>query len=364
MFGKLLAFFFSFFGVILAIPLIVAIAVLAFKFDLRSFMTLHPFASAIIAAGYAFLWVFAFFALQDIFIVWKPDARIAPVGKKELIDKLERSFKRNFDGKPLFDVFRSDDDRLAITWSQAISYFQVTAGGRMGKKRVCVLSFDEPGHEAFFLMKEKDWRWSLSVKRFDFSMNYSAGIFAEISTDVAPSVTFDKDGGFSIDWKKLSYDYRDLWTPIEKTLLSSGWTIRGGILPGWRYRLAIAVPFAALMFALFLLLLRSAPAVPAYAPAKAAAKETAAVDRDAYKRSEVEQIIVSGKLKSAAQIEVSLDGLMKVPRNYFGDYEHAFIAYTRVYQEKADKKPEFVARLDAFAKDYGIDPKRYKSPGK
>lgn len=187
MFGKLLAFFFSFFGVILVIPLIVAIAVLVFKFDLRSFMTLHPLGAAITAAGYAFIWVIAFFALQDFFIVWKPDARIAPVGKKELIDKLERSFKRDFDGKPL--------------------------------------------------MKEKDWRWSLSAKRFDFSMNYSAGIFAEISTDVAPSLTFDKNGGFSIDLKKLSYDYRDLWVPIEKTLLSSGWTIRGGMLPGWGYRL-------------------------------------------------------------------------------------------------------------------------------
>ncbi|MRR17480.1 MAG: hypothetical protein EG826_13590 [Deltaproteobacteria bacterium] len=364
MFGKLLAFFFSFFGVILAIPLIVAIAVLAFKFDLRSFMTLHPLGSAVIAAGYAFIWVVAFFGLQDYFLVWKPAAHIAPIGKKELIDKLERSFKRDFDGKPLFDVFRSDDDRLAITWSQAISYFQVTAGGRIGKKRVVVLSFDEPGHEAFFLMKEKDWRWSLSAARFDFSLNYSAGIFAEISADVAPSVTFDKDGGFSIDLKKLSYDYRDLWVPIEKTLLSAGWTIRGGMLPGWGRRLAIAVPFAALVFVLFFLLLRSAPALPAHTPAKAPAKETAAADRDSYKRIEVEQIIASGKLKSAYQIEVSLAGLMKVPKDYFGDYEHAFIAYARVYQGKADKNPEFVARLDAFAKDYGVDPKTYTSPGK
>lgn len=364
MFGKLLAFFFSFFGVILAIPLIVAIAVLAFKFDLRSFMTLHPFGSAVIAAGYAFIWVVAFFGLQDYFIVWKPEARIAPIGKKELIDKLERSFKRDFDGKPLFDVFRSDDDRLAVTWSQSVGYFQGTAGGRIGKKRVVVLSFDEPGHEVFFLMKEKDWRWSLSARRFDFSMNYSAGIFAEISTDIAPSLTFDKDGGFSIDLKKLSYDYRELWGPIEQTLLSSGWTIRGGMLRGWGRRLAIAVPFAALMFALFFLLLWSARALPAASPAKASAKETAAADRDAYKRIEVEQIIASGQLKSAYEIELSLAGLMKVPKNYFGDYEHAFAAYARVYREKADKKPEFVARLDAFAKDYGIDPEPYPSPGK
>lgn len=364
MFGKLLAFFFSFFGVILAVPLIVAIAVLAFKFDLRSFMTLHPLGSAVIAAGYAFVWVVAFFGLQDYFMVWKPDAHIAPVGKKELIDKLERSFKRDFDGKPLFDVFRSDDDRLAVTWSQSVGYFQGTAGGRMGKKRVVVLSFDEPGHEAFFLMKEKDWRWSLSAKRFDFSMSYSAGIFAEISTDVAPSVTFDKDGGFSIDLKKLSYDYRDLWGPIEKTLLSSGWTIRGGMLPGWGRRLAIAVPFAAFMFVLFFLLLRSAPAVPAASPERASARQTAEADRDSYRRIEVEQIIASGKLKSAQQIETALEGLMKVPRNYFGDYEHAFAAYARVYREKADKNPEFVARLDAFARDHGFDPKTCPSPGK
>lgn len=356
MFGKVLAFFFSFFGVILAIPLVVAIAVLVFKFDLRSFMTLHPLGSAIIGAGYAFIWVFAFFALQDFFIVWKPDPKIVPLGKKELIDKLERSFRRDFDGKPLFDVFRSIDDRMAITWSSSISYFQITVGGQIGKKRVVVLTFDEPRHEAYFLMKEKDWRWSVSAKRFDFSMNYSAGIFAEISTDIAPSISFDKDGGFSIDLKKLSYDYRDLWVPIQNTLISSGWTIRGGMLPGWGYRLAIAIPFAFLLFVLSYPLLKYSPEIPSSSKVRESVQEAQTIDRETYKKNETQQIAVSGKLMSAGTVETTLDGLMKVPEKYFGDYQDAFIAYAKVYREKKDANPGFLSRLEAFEKDRGIKP--------
>ena len=88
MFGKLLAFFFSFLAVNAAVPVLVAAAVLLFKFDLRAFLTTHPLGSALIAGGYAFLWVFAFFALQDVFLVWKPDPTVAPIGKKELTDRL------------------------------------------------------------------------------------------------------------------------------------------------------------------------------------------------------------------------------------------------------------------------------------
>jgi hypothetical protein len=356
MFGKLLAFVFSFFAVIAAIPLIVVISVFLFKFDLRSFMYLHPLRSAIIAAGYAFLWVFAFFALQDFFIVWKPDPTVAPVGKKELIDKLERSFKRPFDGQALFDVFRSDDDRVAITWSASINYFQITSGGHMEKKRVVILTLDEKKHEAYFLMKEKDWRWSLSTNRFDFSMNFSSGIFAEISTEVSPSLTLDKNGGFFIDVKKLSYDYRELWLPIENTLLTSGWTIRSGILPKLSYRLALALPFALLMFTLFYLLLRSGPATPSSSTVKEPVQEAKEVDQETYKKNEAEQIIAAGKLRSAHDIETVLDGFMtKIPKQYFGDYKHAFIAYAKVYREKKDRNPEFVAKIDAFAKEHGID---------
>lgn len=85
-----------------------------------------------------------------------------------------------------------------------------------------VLTFDDRKHEAYFLVKERDWAWSLSAKRIDFSMNYSSGIFAEISTDVAPLLTIEKDGSFSVDLKKLSYDYNELWLPIENTLLTAG----------------------------------------------------------------------------------------------------------------------------------------------
>jgi hypothetical protein len=351
MFGKLLAFVFSFFAVIAVVPLIVVIAVFLFKFDLRSLMNLHPLGTAIAAAGYAFIWVMSFFFLQDYFIVWKPDPGVASISKTELIDKLERSFKRTFDGKDLFDVFRSDDGKVAITWSSTIKYFQIVSGGQMGKKRVVVLTFDEKKHEAHFLMTEKDWRWSLSTNRFDFSMNYAVGIFAEMSTDIVPSVTIDKDGNFTIDVKKLSYDYRELWLPIENTLLANRWTIRGGMLPKLSHRLALAVPLALLLFLIFYIPARGG--VSSTTPTKE--YETKAVDRETYDKNEAAQIAVSGKLMSASNIEPILDGFMKLPRKYFGDYKSAFLAYSKVYLEKTDKNPEFVDRINKFAKENEID---------
>ena len=355
MFGKLLAFFFSFFAVIAAVPCMVLIAVFLFKFDLRSLMSLHPLGAAIIAAGYAFMWVISFFALQDYFIVWKPDPKIAPIGKTQLIDKLENSFKKTFDGKTLFDIFRSDDDRVAITWSSSINYFQIVSGGQIWKKRVVVLTFDEKKHEAYFLMKEKDWRWSLSTNSFDFSMNFSSGIFAEISTDIAPSITIDKDGGFSIDLQKLSYDYRELWLPIENTLLAGGWTIRGGMLPQLSHRLALAFPFALLIFLIFYIAARDGVSSPPPTKASAPQYETKAVDRETYDKNEADQIAVSGELMSASNIETILDGFMKLPNKYFGDYKSAFIAYSKVYMEKPDKNPRFVDKINKFAKENEID---------
>jgi hypothetical protein len=355
MFGKLLSFFFSFFAVIAAVPLIVLIAVFLFKFDLRSFMNLHPLASAIIGAAYAFIWVGAFFTLQDYFIVWKPDPKVAPIGKAELFDKLERSFKKPFEGKALFDVFRSEDDRIAITWSSSIHYFQVTSGGKIKKKRVVVLTLDEKKHEAYFLIKEKDLRWSLSTNRFDFSMNFSEGVFAEISTEVIPSVTIAKDGTFSIDLKKLTYDYRELWLPIENALLAGGWTIRGGMLPKSSHRIALAALFALLIFLIFYIPTRGGVSPTSPTKAKTPPYETQNVDHETYQKNEADQIAVSGRLMSTSNIEPILDGFMKLPKKYFGDYRYAFIAYSKVYMEKKDKNPEFVARINQFAKEHEID---------
>lgn len=355
MFGKILAFLFSFFAVIAAVPLIALIAVFLFKFDLRLFMDQHPLGTAIVAAGYAFIWVISFFALQDYFIVWKPDPQVAPIGKTQLLEKLERSFKRDFDGKALFDVFRSDDDRIAITWSSSINYFQIVSGGQIGKKRVVVLTLDEKKHEAYFLMKEKDWRWSLSRNRFDFSMSFSTGIFAEISTDIVPSVTIDRDGGFSIDVKKLSYDYKELWRPIENTLLAGGWTIRGGMLPRLSYRLALAIPLALLIFFIFYIVAGNSVSSTPSAKANAPRYEAGAVDRETYDKNEAEQIAVSGRLMTASNIEPILDGLMKLPKKYFGDYKSSFTAYSKVYMEKKDKNPEFADRINKFAQENDIE---------
>ncbi|MEN6623804.1 MAG: hypothetical protein ABFD50_19925, partial [Smithella sp.] len=61
------------------------------------------------------------------------------------------------------------------------------------------------------------------------------------------------------------------------------------------------------------------------------------------------------RLRSAKDIEMTLEGLMKIPTHYFGDYKNAFAAYSKVYREKQDANPEFIARLDAFAKQNRIE---------
>jgi hypothetical protein len=182
-------------------------------------------------------------------------------------------------------------------------------------------------------------------------MNYAVGIFAEMSTDIVPSVTIDKDGNFTIDVKKLSYDYRELWLPIENTLLANRWTIRGGMLPKLSHRLALAVPLALLLFLIFYIPARGG--VSSTTPTKE--YETKAVDRETYDKNEAAQIAVSGKLMSASNIEPILDGFMKLPRKYFGDYKSAFLAYSKVYLEKTDKNHEFVDRINKFAKENEID---------
>lgn len=355
MFGKLLAFVFSFFAAIAIIPLVVTAAVLLFKFDLRSFINLHPLGTAVAMAGYAFYWIFAFFALQDFFLVWKPDPRVVPIGKKELINKLENSFKRPFDGNSLYDVFVADDGRVAITWTASINYLQIVSGGHTEKKRIVILTLDEKNHEAYLLMKEKDLKWSLSATQFDFSMNFSSGIFAEISTEAAPSLTLNRDGSFSIDVKKLTYDYRELWLPIENALLTSGWIIRSGMLPKLSYRLALALPFTILMFTLIYFLLRSAPGNTSASAVEEPVQEAKQVDMEAYGKNDAGHIIKAGRLRSSKDIETTLKGLMKIPGRYFSDYKNAFAAYSKVYREKPDANPEFIARLDEFEKEKGIE---------
>lgn len=122
------------------------------------------------------------------------------------------------------------------------------------------------------------------------------------------------------------------------------------MLPILSYRLVIAVPFALLIFALFYFPAWKDPALPSSSTAIELIQEVKEVDREAYKKNEVEQSIAADRLKSAKELETSLDGLMNVPIKYFGDYKHVFVAQARVYREKKDRNPEFVARLDAFAR--------------
>jgi hypothetical protein len=80
------------------------------------------------------------------------------------MEQLENSFKKPVNRISFFDFFIADDGKVAITRSAAINYFQITPGGHMEKKRAAILTLDETRYEAYLLMKERDWKWSLSSK--------------------------------------------------------------------------------------------------------------------------------------------------------------------------------------------------------
>ena len=204
-------------------------------------------AIAIIFGSYGMFVALMFFQLQDIFIVFKPDPGTKPLKKSELIHLIEYGFTTPFQGRNLFDVVQTDE-KVIITWASSIDYFQITNIGGSGKKRVVILSFDEEKHKVFFLMKDKDWKWNAAVKSLDFSMNFSMGIFSENTTEFHPSIDFSLDQGIKADIKKLSYNSNELWHPIQKAVLFSGWSLHGGMIPRTAYRILLSLPVALLFF--------------------------------------------------------------------------------------------------------------------
>ena len=228
-------------------PVLAVLAILVFKVDFDSLLVQHAMVINILFALYGVFIVLMYFWLQDVIMVFRPAAGIRSVSKSELVNRLEKAFNTPVQGQRLFD-FMADKDRVVITWAASINYFQISSAGGRGMKRVIVLTLDENKHDAFFIMKDKDWGWDVSTNFFDFSLNYSAGIFAEYRAEVHPSIVFSEKGGLDVDIKKLTYNSNDLWIPIETAMLSSGWTLRGGMVPKLFHRVLFSIPVALLFF--------------------------------------------------------------------------------------------------------------------
>jgi hypothetical protein len=247
MVAKLFKFMLAFIGVMASGPALAVLAILAFGVDVDGAIRAYPVAIRIGFGLYGGFVAYMFFRLQDVFIVFRPQAVSSPLSKDELVVRLEKAFGGTAEGKKLFAVAR-DGDRLAITWSASIDFVQLASAGGKGMKRVVVLTFDEKRRDVFFLMKDKDWGWDLSGKGVGLSLRYATGIFAEIETEYRPSIAIAEGTGLTVDLKKLSYNSNDLWMPIQTAVLAAGWTLRGGMVPGLFSRILFSAPMAMLFY--------------------------------------------------------------------------------------------------------------------
>jgi hypothetical protein len=354
MVGKIFLFMLSFIGVMVSGPVLATLAIFIFKVDFDRLLVQHAMMINILFALYGIFVVLMYFRLQDVIMVFKPAVGVRAVSKSELLNRLEESFNTPVQGQRLFD-FKADKDRVVITWAASINYFQGTSAGGRGMKRVIVLTLDENKHDAFFIMKDKDWGWDVSTNFFDFSLNYSAGIFVEYRTEVHPSIVFSEKGGLDVDMKKLTYNSNDLWKPIETAMLSSGWTLRGGMVPKLFHRMLFSIPVGLLFFGMAFFITYLA----GLTPPKGSDIKTPVVTKEQNQAAYPDpaaQIRKTIPHLTAENLQIILEGLMKTPPDYLNqEIKTAFAAYAWGYLSKKNKKEAFVLRLKDFARTNKIN---------
>jgi hypothetical protein len=358
MVGKLFLFMISFIGIMASGPALAILAVLIIKPDIDAAVRHYPMVLTVFFGLYGVFVSLMFFHLQDRIFVFTPPWGTTALSKADVVGSLEKSFNTPVEGSRLFD-FMAKDNRVVITWSSSVNYFQVTNVGGRGMKRVIVLTLDEKNHEAFFVMKDKDWRWNAAKDFFNFSLNYSTGIFAEYETEVYPSITLSGTGGLKVDMKKLTYSSNELWIPVRAALLSSGWTLRGGMMPKFLYRALFSVMVPGLLFfgmALFCVSLAGSSPPKVITSKMAVTTES----QQAYPRtksadvaSQVERTIPH---LSAENIQIILEGYMRTPRKYFdAELRETFVVYGNGYFTKPDRREEFSSRIREFARTNKIE---------
>ena len=346
---KLLYFMLSFMAVMAAGPALAALLLYLLKADLGTVIARHPIGLSSGFALYGAFVTFMFFALQDRIIVFRPPYGTAPVSKAELLDRLEKAFSTPVEGRRLFD-FAKKDDRAIITWTADTAFFQGTSIGGRGKKRVLVLTCDEAGRDVYFIMREHDWRWSASAASFDFSMNYSLGICAEFTTELYPSIEYSPDTGMKVDIKKLTFSSQELMQPVQSAVLSSGWTLRGGMIPGLYHRLLFCLPMAALFLCagLFVTWVASGKAPQQPPGAMTTTIHAPVMTSDQYAES-LRQSLPYMNLQS---LRLQLESIMHAPAsNFRPEFKAAFTIYGQAYLENPGRDPEFSEQLKKFAKE-------------
>jgi hypothetical protein len=352
--SKLLLFMFSYFGVMAIGPALFLLADFVFKINIDKLFTEHPFGVCLTIALYVGFVVLMFFCLQDVFIVFKPAPGITPLSKEALVGRLEKTFNSPVEGKRLFD-FMKDGNRIVITWSSSIDYFQITSGGATGKKRVVVLTLDEKRHNVFFIMKDKDWQWNLSKNFFEASLSYSTGIFAEFSTEYRPSIGFSENGGLKVDIKKLTYDSDELWLPIQTAVLSSGWTAKGGMFPIFYHRLLLAIPLSLIVFFMLYPLMRGTVQSKGTPGKEATLLIAKGQDYQSDVAAQIEKVIPN---LTTENIQSQLEKIMENQKNFVHHVnpyvKTAFTVYANSYLSKKNRKIDFESKIMAFAKENGI----------
>jgi len=354
MVGKLFLFMVSFIGIMASGPALGVIAALIFRSDIDRLMKLYPMTLTVLFALYGVFVSLMFFYLQDRIFVFTPAGGVRPLPKGDVVAMLEKSFSAPVEGNKLFE-FMARDDRVVITWSSHVNYFQVTSGGGRGMKRVIVLTLDEKNHDAYFIMKDKDWRWSAARDFFSISLNYSTGIFAEYETEMYPSITLSGDGGLKIDMKRLTYSSNELWVPVRTALLSSGWTLRGGMMPRFIYRALFSMVPGLLFFGMAFSCVSLAGSST---PKTVMEKPAAPVQRQAgiSRAEEVAQVKRTIPHLSTENLQIILDGHMRTPRDYFNaELREIFAVYANGYFAKPDRNEEFSSRVRDFARKNRIE---------
>lgn len=343
MMTQLLQVVFSFMGIMFIGPAILVASVFFLELDVGGLLARHGTASAVVFGLYGALVTFVFFALQDHFIVFKPEKPVPPAGKAELVRRITESFGKPVAGNTLFEVAEVDG-KLIVTWSASLQYFQVVVGGGRAMKRVIVLTFDEDGHKVYFLMKDKDTAWRASLQGGEFSLNYATGLSAEFRTTVYPSVDWTPEGGLKVELKKLRYDSDELWLPIQKAVLSQGWSLHGGMVHGTKHRILFALPVGLLFLALglgvaFLSRQQAAPEQRVDGPLPATVVNNL----------EANLAMALPSMKTD-MIAVQIEGILSTPPQHLQDYSRrAFPSLVSAYIKRPDRREELVAEALAYA---------------
>lgn len=350
---QLICFMLSFLGVMAGGPLLALLAVLLFKVDLGRLFSEHGLVCALAFGLYGVFVTFMFFVLQDVFIVFRPAPDVRPRTMRELVSRIEEAFSRPADGEKLFDVARRGDS-LIVTWSSSIRFFQGTSLGGRGMKRVVVLSFDEKGRRASFVMKERNHAWSAALGAAEFSLGFSTGLFAERRTEAAPSLEYSPETGVRVDLKTATFDSDDLLLPIRAAVLDAGWSLHGGMAPGFWPRLLFALPIGVLFltvggFAIFMIAdgSRTSGAEPRSFPA-GSAEPRPAEDIE----NQLQAVLPSMKTE---MIAAQISGIIRTPPEHLQENARRALApYLNAYMRREGRNEALLAEALAFAERQDI----------